>query len=136
MVKFALVGVVNTAVDVGLFWVLQAVLGVPYLIANVISYSAGTLNSFVLNKVWTFAETRHGGVVRQQLPLFFAINVASLALSSLVLWALAGLIGVMPAKLVAVVVSFVWNFVASRTLVFAPKAGREPAEPRERPGDA
>ena len=73
MVKFALVGVVNTAVDVGLFWVLQAVLGVPYLIANVISYSAGTLNSFVLNKVWTFAETRHGGVVRQQLPLFFAI---------------------------------------------------------------
>ena len=84
MVRFAVVGVINTTIDIGLFWLLQGPLSVPYLIANGLSYSAGTANSFVLNKAWTFADTRRQGQVLLQFPIFVAVNVVSLGLSSII----------------------------------------------------
>jgi putative flippase GtrA len=118
MVRFAIVGVANTVVDVTIFWILQSLLDVPYLLANVVSYSAGTLNSFVLNKTWTFSETRDEGSLSRQLPIFVVVNLFSLALSSVVLAALAQPIGVMPAKGVTLVVTFFSNFWGSRTFVY------------------
>lgn len=121
MVRFALVGVINATIDIGLFWLLQGPLGVPYLIANGLSYSAGTTNSFLLNKVWTFADTRRQGQVLLQFPIFVTVNVVSLGLSSIILWALSEPLGVMPAKLVTTAVTFVFNFWASRTFVYRNK---------------
>ena len=49
--KFGLVGVLNTLIDIALFWLLYSVFGVPYLVANVLSFGAGMLNSFVMNMI-------------------------------------------------------------------------------------
>ena len=118
MVRFAIVGVTNTAVDLTIFWVLQSLLGMPYLLANVMSYGTATFNSFVLNKTWTFSENRNEGRLARQLPTFVAVNLVSLALSTLVLALLAEPIGVMPAKGVTLVVTFVANYWGSRTFVY------------------
>ena len=118
MAGFAAVGAINTTIDIGLFRLLQGPLGVPYLIANGLSYSAGTTNSFVLNKVWTFADTRRQGQVLLQFPIFVTVNVVSLGLSSIILWALSESLGVMPAKLAATAVTFVFNFWGSRAFVY------------------
>ena len=118
MVRFAIVGVANTAVDLTLFWILQSLLGVPYLLANVVSYGTATFNSFVLNKNWTFSEIRDEDCAARQLPAFVAVNLFSLALSSLVLLLLAEPIGVMPAKGVTLVVTFSVNYWGSRTFVY------------------
>ena len=52
--KFALVGVVNTVLDFALFMTLVYFAGLGPTSANIISYTCGILNSFVLNKHWTF----------------------------------------------------------------------------------
>ncbi|HEX2927263.1 MAG TPA: GtrA family protein [Ruminiclostridium sp.] len=54
MVKYGLVGVVNTVITMIILFLLQNVFGVSYKIANGAGYVAGFINSFVLNKFWTF----------------------------------------------------------------------------------
>jgi putative flippase GtrA len=54
-IKFNIVGVLNTGVDFAVFTLLLGV-NVPYQAAQCVSYAAGTLNSFLLNKFWTFKD--------------------------------------------------------------------------------
>jgi putative flippase GtrA len=54
--RFLTVGVVNTAIDIALFTVLQAPLGV--VAANFLSTSAGMVFSFLVNGRFTFATRR------------------------------------------------------------------------------
>ena len=48
-------------------------------VANVVAYGAGMLNSFVLNRLWTF---RAAGQVAQHALKFIALNAATLAAST------------------------------------------------------
>ncbi len=54
LAKFLLVGVANTAVGLGSILLLMNVLGVHYVIANIIGYALGLTCSFFLNKFFTF----------------------------------------------------------------------------------
>jgi len=128
MCKFGAVGVLNTTIDMGLFWLLHVNVGIPFIIANLMSYSVGMLNSFILNKTWTFVDTRDQGSIGRQLPTFLAINAISLGLSSLILWVCIEPMGAMMAKLLATLVSFLVNFWATRTFVFRSRAGRTRSE--------
>lgn len=55
LIKFALVGVVNTLIDFAVYALLTTI-GVNYILAQWISYSAGILNSYVMNRKWTFEK--------------------------------------------------------------------------------
>lgn len=94
MVKFALVGCLNTGVDFLLFTILYGLLDVDELIAQTVSYSGGIVNSFVLNKLWTFEEKK---VARDDLPKlvkFVAINLLTLTTSVLLLHLLCNVVGI------------------------------------------
>lgn len=54
MVKYGLVGVVNTLITAVIIFALMNGFGVSYKISNAIGYVAGFINSFILNKKWTF----------------------------------------------------------------------------------
>ena len=72
--RFAVVGVVNTAIDFVIFGVL-ATLGVPVLVANFVSTSAGMTFSFLVNRSWTFRSTRS---MRSTLGPFFLVTAVGL----------------------------------------------------------
>ena len=63
MVKFAIVGVLNTLVDFAVFQALNLLLGWVY-VAQVIGYSCGIINSYLWNSNWTFREQRTRSVGR------------------------------------------------------------------------
>jgi len=57
--KFSLVGVANTAVDLGLYIMLTRLIfffGEHILVAKALSFIAATICSFTLNRTWTFAK--------------------------------------------------------------------------------
>jgi len=118
--RFAAVGVLNTAIDLGLFALLYMGAGLPLLIANSLSYGAGIANSFLWNKFWTFRETRSQGRLKRQVPLFVAINLVGLGLSNATIWLLAPLMPAIAAKVAAVGATFAWNYWASRRYVYTP----------------
>jgi putative flippase GtrA len=51
--RFVAVGVSNTVLSWCVYATLEA-LGVPYLLASAIAFAVGALNSYVLNRRWTF----------------------------------------------------------------------------------
>ena len=53
-VKFGIVGVSNTLLTFAVYTLLLKVFGVWYLAASAIGFGAGTVNSFLLNRRWTF----------------------------------------------------------------------------------
>jgi putative flippase GtrA len=53
-VKFGVVGVTNTLLTFAVYTLLLKVFGVWYLAASAIGFVVGTINSFLLNRRWTF----------------------------------------------------------------------------------
>lgn len=121
MIRFGLIGIVNTGVDIGIFSVLFFVLGMPLLVANSIGYLASLTGSFFLNKNWTFAETKTQGRTGRQYLLFAGLGLGGLALSNLTVWSLRNVMPVIMCKLVSVVGLFAWNYGTSRMIVFRTK---------------
>ena len=124
--KFAVVGVLNTLVHIAVFLLLLHGLGTAWVVANSAAYCVGVTNSFVLNKYWTFSESRTHGRISQQLPLFVALNLVGLGMSNLTIWALQPVMPVEAGLLVAILVTFAWNFWSSRRFVYG--AAVKPAD--------
>jgi len=115
-IKFAVVGILNTGVDVAIFFLLTW-LGIPYVAAQIVSYSCGAANSYLLNKVWTF---RSCGLSYAEIVRFAAVNLTSLGISVVVLTLLhdmAGL-GLAAAKGGATACALAANFLGNKLWVF------------------
>lgn len=54
LVKYGLVGVVNTLITFVVIFILQELMGVSPAISNAVGYAMGLLNSFIMNSRWTF----------------------------------------------------------------------------------
>jgi len=115
-IKFALVGLLNTGVDVVIFFLLTRA-GTPYVLAQVVSYSCGAANSYLLNKVWTF---RSCGLSYAEIIRFITVNLISLGISVVVLSLLHDMAGLTlaPAKIGATVTALAANFLGNKLWVF------------------
>jgi putative flippase GtrA len=81
LIKFGIVGISNTLVDFLVFTVMVYTFSIRADISQAFSYSAGTLNSFIFNKKWTF-KANVGTNTKLQAIRFIIINGISLILSS------------------------------------------------------
>lgn len=72
MLRFLLVGVVNTLVGAGIMFLLYNVAGCSYWLSSAANYIVGGVVSYFLNKYYTFKNTERSW--RQVLR--FALNVA------------------------------------------------------------
>ena len=115
-IKFGLVGIANTGIDLGCFWLLVTWLQTPPLIANTLSYSLGILNSFLLNRAWTFGGTRFHQARTQQFQRFVLVSLIGLGVSNAVLWTLVHALPLLAAKVGSIAVTFVWNFARQQAL--------------------
>ena len=85
LVKFVLVGVSNTLLDLVVTFALNALFGVYYL-AKIIGYVCGIANSYFFNSRWTFREERKRDL--REIITFVAVNLVTLGLSLGLQWLL------------------------------------------------
>ncbi len=116
MVRFGVVGVVNTAIDFSAFAALYHLLHWPLLAANAAGFALAVVNSYAMNKTWTFRDETpstlgHGA-------RFFVVAVAGLAVGSAVIAAAAQAMPALAAKACAIGATFAWNYWASSRFVF------------------
>ena len=57
LLRYLLVGVINTLVGLGIIYFAMYFLGMSVGSANAVGYSIGILVSFILNKTWTFGSS-------------------------------------------------------------------------------
>jgi len=124
-IKFMLVGVLNFLVDLGILLLLNKVLGLYSVYANIISYSCGVINSYFFNRMWTF-KTRLKYLSKDFLKFIF-VNILSLGVSTLAIYILVERF-MMPlwiGKVISTFFSFTVNFAGNKLLVFKDKGGTD-----------
>lgn len=98
VVRFVLVGCANFVVSFAAFYASYHYLPLAAAngrgaVANVLAYAAGMLNSFLLNRLWTF---RAEGRVAVHAAKFVLLNAATLAASTLIVLVLVDWAGFAP----------------------------------------
>src|SRR5690349_6335344 len=88
-IRFMVVGVSGTLVDFAILSALKYFFGWPTLPANLISYSCGIINNFLLTRYWVYPETK-GHQKFVQLAQFGLISLIGLSLNNLIVVALEG----------------------------------------------
>lgn len=123
--RFLAVGAVGTLLDFSLLTLLKLA-GLPTLLANSLSFTAGLVNNFTWNRLWTFGDVIQPDW-RRQLVQFTAVSLVGLALNNLIVLSLEGIFGAMlnqpdwgylPAKVIATGVVVFWNYFANRMWTF------------------
>ena len=119
VIKFSLVGTLNTLLDAGIYLILTGWLGFGALpvLAKGIAYFMGMGNSFILNRSWTFnSDTKVGRTA----GIFILVQIAALGLN--IGFMALGLKFLHLPELIALgfatLVTFCWNFVISKLVVF------------------
>jgi putative flippase GtrA len=127
-VSFALVGVVNAAVDFTIFWIGAQQFGLPLVVANTMSWIVAVTGSYVMNSMFTFAAESGRKLGWRAYATFLASGIVGLIVSTatllIVAYHLAPLViadtnlQVAAGKLCAIGASFVVNFSLSHFVVF------------------
>ncbi|MBX4215398.1 GtrA family protein [Candidatus Parcubacteria bacterium] len=125
-IKFGSVGVLNTSVDLGLYFALTRFFAMNDLIlVKGFSYLAATVVSFVMNRFWTFRKSsrvRAGEIGRFYASVAFALLVNTTAMyffTSVAAWNDA------VAALLATGLTVLWNFFSMKFWVYTEEAAYE-----------
>jgi putative flippase GtrA len=121
MVSFAVIGLGNTVIDLGVFTFGYSVLGLPLVPANVLAWLVAVSGSYVMNTMITF-HAESGRVLRRKDYLsFVASGVLGVVATTTTLVVLSYFIPVIAAKLISILVAFIVNFAMSHFVVFRRK---------------
>jgi putative flippase GtrA len=116
--SFALVGVVNSAVDFSVFALAYSYFDLPIVLANVLSWCVAVSGSYVMNSLTTFAH-ESGRELRAKAYFSFALSqVAGLVANTTTVVVASYFMPVLVGKVLAIGVSFLVNFTLSHFIVF------------------
>ncbi len=129
--KFVVVGVINTSIDFLVLNIEMIITGItsgPFIfLFNSISFSVATVNSYFMNKRWTFQdrEKSHEAVKFSQ---FLAVSIVGISINGGTVYFITTFItpffGIDPllwaniAKVAATGLSLIWNFIGYKLWVF------------------
>lgn len=133
--KFVIVGGVNTGIDFAVLNTLMYVTGITsglqLFVLNCISFSVAVVNSYYMNRRWTFKEAAAGLGDKSnavQFSQFFVVSIIGIVINGAILTTITTFIappfGVSEqlwanvAKLFATGGSLVWNFIGYKLFVF------------------
>jgi putative flippase GtrA len=125
--SFALVGLVNTAVDFSVFWTTVTYLHWPLVPANMLAWLVAVTFSYVMNSFITFGPESGRTLRWRDYATFAASGIAGMVASTATLFALSYVLPLLAAKLVSILVSFAVNFSLSHFVVFRPRRPGEDA---------
>ena len=118
--RFAMVGAIGAVVDFGMLNFFHLVFHLPVVISNIFSFTLAVLSNSTWNRFWTYPDSR-SKPIGGQLSQFFLVNLAGLAINTLVLAGLLGItthlfgrLGYNVAKVVATGIVMFWNFFVNR----------------------
>ena len=149
--SFAVIGIINTLVDFGVFLLARELFRLPYstlvlgsiaefchcgtaeklalIPANVVAWSVAVSGSYVLNSLVTFAVESGRQLRLRSFASFVASGVAGLIANTATVYGLSYLIPEVAAKACAILASFLINFSLSPFVVFRPAGRRAGTSP-------
>jgi putative flippase GtrA len=116
--SFALVGVVNSAVDFSVFALAYYYAGIPIIGANMLSWCVAVSGSYVMNSLTTFAHESGRELSARAFFSFALSQAAGLVANTTTVLVASYFMPVLLGKVLAIGVSFLVNFTLSHFIVF------------------
>ena len=115
--RFLLIGGLSFLVDIGTLYFLYRVVGVALWVSTVVAFILSFFFNFFLQRSFAFGSSMRMSSSMWRYVLLVGFNTVAtvLIVTGLEVW-----IGWLPAKILAVVMSTIWNFFFYRYLVFPP----------------
>ena len=114
IIKFGIVGVIATFVDMGVLVLLKELLHIDVLVSSAISFCVSVMVNYILSMTFVFKSKNQNKV--REIIIFILLSVGGLFLNQLILW-----IGVrftpvyyLVVKLFALVIVPVYNFITRK----------------------
>jgi putative flippase GtrA len=126
--SFATVGLINTAVDAAVFFLMLGFVTSSLIVANVTGWLVAVTGSYVMNSLTTFSAETGGRLRLKDYFGFVGSGLVAVTATTLTVVAAAQFMPVWTAKGLAIAVSFAVNFSITHFVVFRPRA--DVAEPR------
>ncbi|MDZ7741992.1 MAG: GtrA family protein [Bacteroidota bacterium] len=117
--KFGLVGFSGLFVDYGFTFICKEWLKIQKFISNSIGFTLAASSNYILNRIWTFNSTNPD--IALEYTEFLVISLIGLGLNNLILWLILKKfkINFYLAKLFAIAVVTIWNFLANALFTFS-----------------
>jgi putative flippase GtrA len=117
-VSFAMIGLVNTGIDFGVFTFIYYYLGWHILVANPIAWLLAVSNSYVLNSMITFAAETGRRLSPKAYITFIFSQGGGLIANTTTVFILSFFMPAWMAKIPAIGASFIVDFTLSHLVVF------------------
>jgi putative flippase GtrA len=117
--KFGVVGFSGVLVDFGFTYIFKEKLKVQKYVANAIGFTIAASTNYYLNRIWTFHS--NNPEIALEYGKFLLISLIGLVINTIVLWLLVSKVkfNFYFAKLLAIGVVTIWNFVINLNYTFA-----------------
>ncbi len=118
-VKFGAVGLSGVVVDFGFTYVCKEWLKIQKYVANAIGFTIAASSNYFLNRIWTFHS--NNPQIALEYGQFLFVSLIGLVINTIVLWLLVSKVkfNFYFAKLFAIGVVTIWNFVVNLNYTFA-----------------
>jgi putative flippase GtrA len=125
--KFALVGILNTAIDFGILNILVSLTGIykgpATLFMDATAFSTAVINSYYWNRKWTFHGAKQADFIS-----FVAVTLIGLSINASLVFVITTFVQphfvqtgqqwINVAKAMATAISLFWNFTGYKVIVF------------------
>lgn len=116
--KFCTVGFSGLAIDFGITYLTKERLKLNKYVANSLGFAIASTTNYILNKSWTFHDTNPDAITQFSKYIFIAL--IGLALNNLIIYLITSKskITFYWAKLIAIGIVVLWNFIANYNYTF------------------
>ena len=114
LVKFAIVGVIAAAVDVGVLVILKELLGVAVLISSALSFGVSVCVNYALSMAFVFKGKKQSRL--KEFIVFVVLSIGGLGINQLILWIGIKVFSIyyLVVKFLAMVIVPIYNFVTRK----------------------
>lgn len=118
-IKSLFAGGIATVVDIGLLWILKDKFNFHYIIANILSFTAGIVVNYIITSIWVFDKSKIDDK-KVEFTIFTVIALAGLGLNTFFMWIFTYIVKLhyLISKVIATFVVYGFNFTARKILIY------------------
>lgn len=122
IIKYGVMAVIVVSIEVFLFWVINSYCGWHYLAATNISLIVGILLNWIGSRYYVFGSSKHN--VLKEFVLVAVTSLVGVFLQSATMFVFVDLfkIKAIMGKLIAIIITFFWNYLARKHYIYRIKA--------------
>ena len=84
LIKFGIVGVIATVIDMGVLMLLKEVMHIPVLVASAVSFVVSVTVNYILSMMFVFKGNQESKV--KEFLIFVILSVGGLLLNQIIMW--------------------------------------------------